>query len=114
MNYKSMLLKPLNTVIETKLLGQKVFICRLSSLDLLNYQDQSESDRGSLSNKDFAVKGINLLLNALVNEDGTAPAKKDLPTAEELLVIHSNADLLEAITTVQRHSYGTLEEAEKN
>ncbi|OWF79250.1 phage tail protein [Yersinia kristensenii] len=114
MSYKSMLLKPFETVIKTKILGQQVFIRRLSSLEMLDYQDQTEAVRGSLSNKDLAVKGINLLLNALVNEDGTRPAKKDLPTAEELLVIHSNPDLLDAITTVQRHSYGTLEEAEKN
>lgn len=114
MSYKSMLLKPLDTVIKTKVLGQDVFIRRLSSSALLEYQDQTELGRGSMSNTDFAVKGINLLLSALVNEDGSAPSKKDLPTAEELLVIHSNADLLDAITIVQRHSYGTLEEAEKN
>lgn len=114
MNYKS-LTTPLNTTTEKKLLGQKVFIRRLTNTELDNYTDAVDAaQKEGKSSRHLSVMGVNLFLQALVNEDGTRPAKKDLPTAEELLDAHASADLLEAVTLVQRHSYGTLEEAEKN
>jgi hypothetical protein len=61
-----------------------------------------------------SLLGVQLFIDALVNEDGARPKKSELPTAVELLAVHSTADLIEAVTTVQRHSYGTLEEAKKN
>lgn len=57
--------------------------------------------------------GVNLFLAALVNEDGSKPKASELPTADQLMAAHANADLLDAVTLVQRHSYGTLEEATK-
>ncbi|MEX5262390.1 hypothetical protein [Kocuria sp. CPCC 205263] len=50
----------------------------------------------------------------MVNEDGSKPKASELPTADQLMAAHANADLLDAVTLVQRHSYGTLEEATKN
>ena len=49
-----------------------------------------------------------------MNPDGSRPEKDELPTPAEILHVHSQADILDALTTVQRHSYGTLEDAEKN
>lgn len=114
MNYKS-LLNPLNTTTEQTLLGQKVFIRRLTSTELDNYTEAVTAGRAAgLPDRQLSVMGVNLFLTALVNEDGSRPKKADLPTPEELLDAHASADLLEAVTRVQRHSYGTLEEAEKN
>ncbi|MCH2683566.1 phage tail protein [Leclercia adecarboxylata] len=114
MNYKS-LLNPLNTTTEQTLLGQKVFIRRLTSTELDNYTETVTAGRAAgLPDRQLSVMGVNLFLDALVNEDGSRPKKTDLPTADELLDAHASADLLEAVTRVQRHSYGTLEDAEKN
>jgi hypothetical protein len=57
------------------------------------------------------LAAASLVLNALVDENGL-PAQ-DLPTPDELMKSHSYATITEAMTTVQRHSYGTLEEAKK-
>ena len=61
---------------------------------------------------DMALAGASLVLNSLVDEKGL-PAQ-DLPAPDELMKSHSYASLIEALTKVQRHSYGTLEEAKKN
>lgn len=114
MNYKT-LANPFNTTLEKKLLGQTVFIRRLSSDELLAYSDAVDKERAGTSNdRTLSLMAADLFLSALVNEDGTRPQKKDLPPASALLAAHSSADLLEAVTTVQRHSYGTLEDAVKN
>lgn len=114
MNYKS-LANPLNTTLPQTLLGQSVFIRRLSYDELQNYQDQVDAEPAGVKNgRTVSLLAAELFLSALVNEDGTRPAKKDMPTAAELLAVHSPSDVLDAVTTVQRHSYGTLEEAVKN
>lgn len=114
MNYKN-LAKPFNTAIEKNLLGQSVFIRRLSTTELTDYAESVEAERNGANNdRTLSVMGVNLFLSALVNEDGSRPKKADLPTAQELLDAHSAADLLVAVATVQRHSYGTLEDAVKN
>ena len=113
MNYK-LLAKPFNTTIEQTALGQKVFIRRLTNTELDNYSEAVNADENKLTDKQRSLIGVNLFLSALVNEDGSTPKKSDLPTAESLLDAHSTADLLAAVTLVQRHSYGTLEDAVKN
>lgn len=114
MNYKS-LANPFNTTLEQNLLGQKVFIRRLSSDELLAYSEAVDKERaGEKSDRSLSLMAANLFISALVNEDGSRPHKKELPTAADLLAVHSSADLLTAVTTVQRHSYGTLEDAVKN
>lgn len=114
MNYKS-LTNPLNTTVEETLLGQKVYLRRLSSTEMDDYNDQVVAAReANIPARQLSVMGVNLFLSALVNEDGSKPKASELPTAEQLTAVHANADLLEAITLVQRHSYGTLEEASKN
>lgn len=114
MNYKS-LTNPMNTTIEQHLLGQKVFIRRLSNDELDLYSERVDAERaGENKSRSISTLGVQLFIDALVNEDGSRPRKSDLPSVVDLLLVHSNADLVEAVTTVQRHSYGTLEEAAKN
>lgn len=114
MNFKN-LTKPLNTTCTVTLLGQSVFIRRLTSAELDNYNNAVSAGReAGVSDRNLSLLGVNLFLSALVNEDGTRPKPKELPTAEELLEVHSNADLLDAVMIVQRHSYGSLEDAAKN
>ena len=114
MNYKS-LINPLNTTVEKMLLGQKVYLRRLTSAELDDYNDKVEAGRhDKLPSRELSAMGVNLFLAALVNEDGSKPKASELPTAEQLMAAHANANLLEAVTFVQRHSYGTLEEATKN
>lgn len=114
MNYKS-LINPLNTTVEKTLLGQKVYLRRLTSAELDDYNDKVDAARqAKVPSRELSAMGVNLFLAALVNEDGSKPKTSELPTAEQLMAAHANADLLEAVTLVQRHSYGTLEEATKN
>lgn len=114
MNYKS-LTNPMNTTVEVQLLGQTVFIRRFSSDELDQYGQKVDAEKaGGNDSRAISLLGVQLFINALVNEDGSNPKKSELPTPADLLAVHSNADLVEAVTTVQRHSYGTLEEAAKN
>ncbi|KKI45207.1 hypothetical protein [Hafnia alvei] len=115
MTYKNLLLKPNNATISLTLLGQPVHIRRLSAQDMLDYSAQIDDERAQGGNSaQLAKAGVALIIRALVNADGSRPDKADLPTPEAILQVHSQADIMQALTTVQRHSYGTLEEAEKN
>ena len=114
-NHELQLINPLNTTVEKTLLGQKVYLRRLTSAELDDYNDKIEAGRQArLPSRELSAMGVNLFLAALVNEDGSKPKASELPTADQLMAAHSNADLLDAVTLVQRHSYGTLEEATKN
>lgn len=114
MNYKS-LIHPLNTTIEKTLLGQKVYLRRLTSAELDGYNDNVEAGRqANIPSRELSAMGVNLFLSALVNEDGSKPKASELPTADQLMDVHSHIDLLDAVRFVQNHSYGTLKEATKN
>ena len=114
MNYSN-LLTPINSAYETTLFGQKAFNRRLTQQELWDYEDDMARLRaGDKPGYDTSIRGIQLVLSALVNEDGSRPDPKDLPAAAEFLSTHSNKDLLEANVTVQRYAYGDLEAAEKN
>src|SRR5471030_663656 len=109
MSYKS-LLKSNNSGTEFPVFGQKVFIRRLTSTELTAYSDAIDTERsGEASEAKLNSLGVSLFLSALVNADGSKPKATELPSAQELLAVHSPADLLEAIILVQKHSYGTLE-----
>lgn len=110
MDYTS-LLKPDYYPKSLELLGQNVFIRRLTAAEVLDYSVQIEQLN---DNRQIALLGCNLLIAALVNPDGSQPKADELPTAEALLAAHSNADLTQAVIAVQKYSYGSLEEAEKN
>ena len=57
---------------------------------------------------------IQIVIDALVQPDGTAIPDEFKPTAAELLKAHENPELLAAVEKVKQHAIGKLEEAEKN
>lgn len=113
-NLKTALLQPINTAVPHKLFGVPVHIRRLTVCELMDYDEglgkaQAESDQ-----KAATLLGAQLILSALVDEQGKSVPASDLPSPAELLAAHDNAALFDAIRAIQNHSYGTLEEAEKN
>ncbi|WP_438334501.1 phage tail protein [Edwardsiella tarda] len=112
MYYKELLLKPNNSPVTIKAFGQHVTIRRLTAMELMEYNRSIDAEKGNA--QVLAEIGIKLFLSALVNPDGSKPSPKDLPTATQILNCQAQADILQAVTDVQRHSYGTLEEAKKN
>ncbi|TKI02666.1 phage tail protein [Martelella alba] len=111
---RAALLRPLNTAIPCTLFGADVYIRRLTAQELMDYDDGLAAARDANDQKQSAQLGAGLILSALVDETGQPIPTPELPTAAEILAVHDNAALLEAITLVHRHSYGTLEEAKKN
>ncbi len=114
MGLKAALLRPTNTAIDCTIFGTPVHIRRLTAQELLDHDDAMTAARDANNPKQTALLSANLILSVLVDENGQALPAAELPTANELLAVHDNAALLDAITTVHRHSYGTLEEAKKN
>lgn len=113
-NLKTALLQPTNTAVPHTLFGVPVHIRRLTVCELMDYDEglgkaQVESDQ-----KAATLLGAQLILCALVDEQGKSVPASDLPSPAELLAAHDNAALFDAIRAIQSHSYGTLEEAEKN
>lgn len=111
---KTALLQSANTAIAHTLFGVPVHIRRLTVCELMDYDEalgkaQTESDQ-----KAATLLGAQLILSALVDEQGKSVPASDLPSPAELLSAHDNAALFDAIRAIQSHSYGTLEEAEKN
>lgn len=111
---KSALLKPTNTAIETTLFGAQVFIRRLTASQLIEHEEQLDAAAKELDVRGSSLMSVQLILNCLVNPDGSPIKTEDLPTANELLEAHDNATLIDAIATVKKHSLGKLEEVEKN
>ncbi|ARD19275.1 hypothetical protein [Edwardsiella piscicida] len=112
MLYKELLLKPNSSPITIDAFGQKVTIRRLTAMELMEYNNSIDAEKGNA--QVLSELGVNLFLSALVNPDGSKPNPKELPTAAQVLGCQAQADILQAVTDVQRHSYGTLEEAKKN
>lgn len=109
---KSRLLAPSRAAFPVTLLGTDLHIRRLSAQEQVDFEEKTEEFRQKGDAQGLALMSAAVVLGALVDADGTP--FKDLPTPKELIEVHSHADLVEAVTTVQRHSFGTLEEAEKN
>lgn len=57
---------------------------------------------------------VQIVIDSLVQPDGSPIKAKDKPTAKELLAAHDNVVLLDAIDKVKKHAIGKLETAEKN
>jgi len=109
---KARLLSPNRKPVSVSILGGKFFIRRLSAQEQVDFEAQTEKFREQNDPRGMALMSAATVLGALVDANGTPFA--ELPTPEELIDIHSHADLLEAVSAVQRHSFGTLEDAEKN
>lgn len=113
-NLKNALLQPANTAVAHRLFGVPVHIRRLTVSELMDYDEALGKAQAESDQKAATLLGAQLILAALVDEQGKPMSASDLPSALELLDTHDNAALFEAIRAIQRHSYGTLEEAEKN
>ncbi|MGN2428630.1 phage tail protein [Klebsiella electrica] len=111
---KSALLKSEPTVIKTELFGANVFIRRLTGDYLISYEEKMAETAKTGVVRGASEQVIQIVIDALVQPDGTAIPDEFKPTAAELLKAHENPELLEAVDKVKRHSIGTLEEAEKN
>ncbi|WP_158783278.1 phage tail protein [Pantoea sp. BAV 3049] len=109
---KSRLLSPVCDSLTVTILGGEFLIRRLSAYELAEFEDRAGQLRIEDNTRGLALAGAALVLNALVDEEGKPVS--DLPAPDELMKSHSYASLIEALTVVQRHSYGTLEEAKKN
>ncbi|ECT1023557.1 phage tail protein [Salmonella enterica] len=97
-----------------KLLGVDVFIRRLSAMELIEYDEGISAAREKDDTRATVMLSAGLILSAIVTDKGAPYAKGDLPTAEEIAGKHDNSAIIDAVNKIQRCSYGTLEEAEKN
>ncbi|EGX5144512.1 phage tail protein [Salmonella enterica] len=113
-NLKSALLTPLLSVAECTLLGVPVHIRRLSALEISEYDEAIRSAREAGDMLEPARLSASFILRSLVDDQGKAIPQAQLPTTEELIAAQDNAALIKAVSTIQQHSYGTLEEAQKN
>lgn len=111
---KEQLLTKEKSAVSRNILGADVFVRHLTAQELLDYEEQSERVRLEGSAREQSILGVNFILSALVDSDGNRIPEKDLPTAEELLAVHPNHALIDALITVQRSSVMKIEEAEKN
>ena len=111
-NLKSRLLAPECTAHPIKLLGTDLFIRRLSAAELSEFEEKADELDGPGNTRPLMLAAATLVLNAIVDDAGIPIS--DLPTPDELMKYHSYASITEAMTIVQRYSYGTLAEAKKN
>ncbi|MDZ4030191.1 phage tail protein [Kluyvera ascorbata] len=109
---KSRLLAPECVAHPIKLLGTDVFIRRLSAMELSEFEGKAAELSGPGTTGPMMKAASSFVLSSLVDENGL-PAQ-DLPTPDELMKVHSYASITEAMSTLQRFSYGSLEEAKKN
>ncbi|BET98094.1 phage tail protein [Xenorhabdus taiwanensis] len=113
-NLKAALLTPRPHIKAVELFGTKVNLRRMTAAELMNLEEAADklSDEGN--GREASRLNIQRLLDCLVDDKGQPIPAADLPTTDELMAIHDNATMIEAIQTVKRHSIGTLEDAEKN
>lgn len=111
---KSALLKSEPTVIKTELFCATVFIRRLTGDYLISYEEKMAETAKAGAAREASEQVIQIVIDALVQPDGTAIPDEFKPTAAELLKAHENPELLAAVEKVKQHAIGKLEEAEKN
>ncbi|HAF4579470.1 TPA: phage tail protein [Salmonella enterica] len=113
-NLKTQLLAPERGAYPVTILGADVFIRRLTSYEIEEYDEKQSQLRTDKNLTGMALSTASFILSAIVSEEGIPVPATDLPAPDELLKARSNASLIEALQTIQRHSWGTLEDAKKN
>ncbi|OKO99032.1 phage tail protein [Xenorhabdus eapokensis] len=113
-NLKAALLTPRPHIKAVELFGVPVNLRRMTAAELLTLEEQAEKLSEAGDGREASRLNIQMLLDCLVDDKGQPIPIADLPTTDELMSIHDNATMIEAIQTVKRHSIGTLEDAEKN
>ncbi|MDE9591160.1 phage tail protein, partial [Xenorhabdus bovienii] len=83
---------------------------RMTALELLELEEKAEKLSDAGDGREASRLNIQMVLDCLVDDKGHPIPPDDLPTAEELMTIHDNATLIDAIQTVKRHAIGTLED----
>jgi hypothetical protein len=111
---KSLLLQPAKTAIKTEMFGTTVYIRRRTAGELIEYEEAMDEAQKTGSIRDVSEMSVQLIIDSLVNADGSAIPPEQLPTASELLDVHDNPTLMAAIERVKTHAIGKLEAAEKN
>lgn len=82
----------------------------MTANELMNLElEVSELNQHKL--REASLRNVGMLLNCLVDDEGKPINKSLLPKPEELVNVHDNAILIEAINVVKQHSIGTLDEA---
>ena len=82
---KSALLKSEPTVIKTELFGATVFIRRLTGDYLISYEEKMAETAKAGAAREASEQVIQIVIDALVQPDGTAIPDEFKPTAAELL-----------------------------
>ena len=113
-NLKKALLSTKPEAVPCHLLGVDVFIRRLPAMELIQYDEGIAATREQDDPRKTVMLSVELILSAIVTPEGTPYPKGDLPTANELANKYDHGTIIDAVSKIQRCSYGTLEEAEKN
>ncbi|WP_265494605.1 phage tail protein [Providencia heimbachae] len=113
-NLKAAFLTPRTHVQKVQILGVDVNIRRMTASELLTLEEEAMDLNMAGKVTEASLKNVEMILSCIVDDEGKKLPKGELPTAKELLDIHDNASLIDAISIVKRHSVGTLEEAKKN
>jgi hypothetical protein len=112
--FKSALLKPKNTVVTAEIFGTTVYLRRMTAGELIDHEELLRDSQIAEDARKASELSVQLIVDCLVQPDGGAIPVENKPTAAELLQVHDNVALLDAISTVKKHALGKLEDAEKN
>ena len=111
---KKALLSAKPSAIKTEIFGTKVYLRRLTAAELIDHEDALIEAQTSGNARMASELSVQIVIDSLVQPDGSPIKAKDKPTAKELLAAHDNVALLDAIDKVKKHGIGKLETAEKN
>ncbi|MRF59204.1 phage tail protein [Citrobacter portucalensis] len=111
---KKALLSAKPSPIKTEIFGTKVYLRRLTAAELIDHEDALIEAQTSGNARMASELSVQIVIDSLVQPDGSPIKAKDKPTAKELLAAHDNVSLLDAIDKVKKHGIGKLETAEKN
>ncbi|QLY36017.1 phage tail protein [Citrobacter freundii] len=111
---KSALLKPKNTIVTAEIFDTTVFLRRMTAGELIDHEEALHASRIAEDARKASELSVQLIVDCLVQPDGSPIPAEEKPTAGDLLQAHDNVALLDAIATVKKHALGKLEDAEKN
>ncbi|EAO9251665.1 phage tail protein [Salmonella enterica subsp. enterica] len=111
---KKALLSATPEAVPCHLLGIDAFIRRMSAMELIQYDEGISAAREKDDARATVMLSAGLILSAMVTDKGVPYAREDLPTEEEIAGKFDHGAIIDAVSKIQRCSYGTLEEAEKN
>lgn len=111
---KKALLSAKPSAIKTEIFGTTVYLRRLTAEELISHEDELIEAQTSGNARMASELSVQIVIDSLVQPDGSPIKAKDKPTAKELLAAHDNVALLDAIDKVKKHGIGKLETAEKN